>query len=246
VGTEVAFNAAGSTVDNTAIPIYAWTFGDAGTGTGVSVTHTYLAAQPSISVTLTISYTGVSGCSHVSTPPPFAVNSAAAPTITVGPDPLITEICPDGSETMQLSVIGAFNTFIWNTGSTTASIQVTEPDTYTVITTDANGCIGNAQTILTEKPGCEEGAEGDSYTIPKVFTPNGDLSNDMWIIVPSVQECTMNIFDGRGRRIFETKNFPDSGWDGFANGKLVPDGTYYYVLACPSAKPVTGSVLIVR
>lgn len=243
VGTEVAFNAAGSTVDNTATPVYAWTFGDAGTGTGVSATHTYATALPSVSVTLTISYSGVSGCSNVSTPPTFSVNNATAPTITIGPDPLVTEICANGSETIELSVVGAFNSFTWSTGATTAAIQVTGPDTYSVTTTDANGCTGNAQTIISEKSGC---TEAGSYAIPKVFTPNGDLTNDLWIIVPSVQECTMNIFDGRGRRIFETKSFSDSGWDGIANGKPVPDGTYYYVLACPSSKPVTGSVLIVR
>jgi hypothetical protein len=56
----------------------------------------------------------------------------------------------------------------------------------------------------------------------------------------------VNIFDGRGRRVFETKSFPVTGWDGVANGKPVPDGTYYYVMGCPGSKPVTGSVLIVR
>ena len=242
VGTQVTFNAAGSTVDNTATTVYTWTFGDASNGTGVSATHTYASPLTNVSASLTISYSGVTGCSNVSTPASFNVSSATAPTITV--DPVATEICPDGSETIALSVVGTFSTFAWSTGGTSASIQVTTPDTYSVITTDANGCTGNAETILTEKPGCTGGAP----TIPKVFTPNGDLANDLWVItsIPNVQEFQMNVFDGRGRRIFESKNFPVTGWDGIANGKPVPDGTYYYVLACPSSKPVTGSVLIVR
>ena len=244
VGTQVTFNAAASTFDNSVTPNYSWTFGDASTGSGVSPTHTYNAAIASVSVTLTINYAGVTGCSNASTPPTFSVSAATAPVITV--DPVVTEICPDGSETVALSVAGTFTSFAWSTGGATASIQVDEPGTYSVQTVDANGCTGNAQTILTEKAGCEGGTVDPS--IPKVFTPNGDLANDLWVItsVPNIQECTVNIFDGRGRRVFETKSFPVTGWDGVANGKPVPDGTYYYVMGCPGSKPVTGSVLIVR
>jgi gliding motility-associated-like protein len=242
VGTQVSFDASASTVDNTATPNYSWTFGDASNGTGVTATHTYATALSNVTVTLTINYAGVTGCSNNSTPPTFNVNSATAPTITV--DPLVTEICPDGSESVSLSVAGTFTSFDWSTGGATASITVDQPGTYSVETVDANGCTGNAETILTEKAGCEGGAP----SIPKVFTPNGDSSNDLWVItsVPNIQECTINIFDGRGRRVFETKSFPVTGWDGVANGKPVPDGTYYYVMGCPGAKPVTGSVLIVR
>lgn len=244
VGTQASFNASGSTVDNTATPNYSWTFGDASSGTGVSPTHTYTSAQSNVAATLTITYSGITGCTSSSNPPTFNVNSATAPVITV--DPVVTEICPDGSEIVTLSVAGTFTSFDWSTGGATASIQVDEPGTFTVETVDANGCTGNAQTILTEKPGCDGGEI--TPAIPKVFTPNGDLANDLWIItsVPNIQECTMNIFDGRGRRILETKSFPATGWDGVANGKPVPDGTYYYVLGCPGSKPVTGSVLIVR
>jgi gliding motility-associated-like protein len=244
VGTQAAFNASASTVDNTVTANYAWTFGDASNGTGVTATHTYTAAQSNVTVTLTISYSGVTGCTNNSTPPTFNVNAATAPVIAL--DPVVTEICPDGSETVALSVSGSFTSFDWSTGGTTASIQVDEPGTYSVETVDANGCTGNAQIILTEKTGCEGGEISPS--IPKVFTPNGDLANDLWVItdVPNIQECQINIFDGRGRRVFETKSFPVTGWDGVANGKPVPDGTYYYVIGCPDSKPVTGSILIVR
>jgi hypothetical protein len=40
--------------------------------------------------------------------------------------------------------------------------------------------------------------------------------------------------------------FPINGWDGTSNGTALPDGTYYYVFGCPSGKPVTGAVLILR
>lgn len=243
VGTEVTFDATGSTTDNTApLPSYAWDFDDATNGTGETALHTYAAAQTGVSVTLTLSYPGITGCSDVFTMPDFDVNNATAPTITA--DPAVTEICSDGSETVTLTVTGTFASFDWSTGATTAFIDVMAPATYSVETVDNNGCIGNTEIILTEKPGC---SGGDPF-IPKVFTPNGDLSNDLWLItsVPNIQDCTMNIFDGRGRRVYEVKGFPVTGWDGVANGKPVPEGTYYYVMGCPGSKPVTGSVLIVR
>ena len=57
----------------------------------------------------------------------------------------------------------------------------------------------------------------------------------------------MNVFDGRGRRVLQKKGYPVSGWDGVSDeGKEVPQGTYFYVLSCPSEVPTTGSVLIVR
>jgi gliding motility-associated-like protein len=56
----------------------------------------------------------------------------------------------------------------------------------------------------------------------------------------------MNIFDGRGRKIYEVKGYPIEGWDGSYDGKEVPAGTYYYVFSCPDLPPATGSVLVVR
>jgi gliding motility-associated-like protein len=246
VGTEVTFDATASTVDNTApTPVYAWNFGDASNGTGVTTTHTYVAASASVPASLTISYTGVTGCTGSSSPGPFVVNAATAPSITA--DPVVTEICGDGSETVLLEVVGTYSNYDWTpTGPNAATFTANTHGTYSVVTTDANGCTGNAEIIFTAKPGCDPGAAG----IPKVFTPNGTgpAQTETWIItgVPNLDECTMSVFDGRGRRVFEVKGFPATGWDGIANGKPVPDGTYYYVLGCPGAKPVTGSVLIVR
>lgn len=243
VGTQVTFNASGSTIDNTApAPTYSWNFGDASNGTGVSAAHTYASAQASVSVSLTVSYPGVTGCSNVSTPPAFNVENATAVVITA--DPAVTEICSDGTEQVTLAITGSFTDIDWSNGGTNSSILITGPGIYSVTTVDANGCIGNDDIELTSNPTCEAG----SASIPKVFTPNGDMANDFWVItsVPNLNECTMNVFDGRGRRVYETTGFPTTGWDGVSNGSPVPSGTYYYVLSCPGATPVTGSVLIVR
>ncbi|MEO5601053.1 MAG: gliding motility-associated C-terminal domain-containing protein, partial [Cyclobacteriaceae bacterium] len=79
---------------------------------------------------------------------------------------------------------------------------------------------------------------------PLAFSPNGDGFNDLWNIRAELNaDCSLSIFDGRGRRIFENKG---ENWDGTYQGKSVPDGTYYFVYGCPDQKPLTGSVLVFK
>jgi gliding motility-associated-like protein len=57
--------------------------------------------------------------------------------------------------------------------------------------------------------------------IPKIFTPNGDGIND--IFMPGYN---ITVFDRLGIEIFKG----DNGWDGTYKGKLVPFDIYFYVL----------------
>ncbi|MEI7724573.1 MAG: gliding motility-associated C-terminal domain-containing protein [Bacteroidota bacterium] len=71
------------------------------------------------------------------------------------------------------------------------------------------------------------------YTLPNVFTPNGDGSNDFFIPFPdytSVSEVNMKIFDRWGKLVFDTNN-PDILWDGKDKTTNQPcsDGTYFYI-----------------
>jgi gliding motility-associated-like protein len=113
---------------------------------------------------------------------------------------------------------------------------------------DNNGCAGTDELILEPKPECDDEVPPVNVTIPKVFSPNFDNVNDFWVIggVENYPDCNMNVFDGRGRRIYQVTGFPVTGWDGTSNGKAVPEGTYYYVFGCPNAPPISGSVLVVR
>lgn len=247
VGTLVTFNASSSTVDNSATVNYVWDFGDSGSGSTTvnQVTHTYVAASASVTSKLTINYTGVSGCSHSITKN-FAVSAQEPIEITATPN--VTEICRNGSESVELTITNSYPSISWSTGANTVAVTVTTPATYTVTVTTTGGCVITDEYELFEKSGCGE-TPSITVQIPKAFTPNGDTKNDNWVITTeegSVTECVMNVFDGRGRRVHEIKGYPDTGWDGVVNGKPVPDGTYYYVMNCPGSKPVSGSVLIVR
>jgi len=237
VNTPVTFTSA-STSDTRATAVLAWAFGDTNTSAQASTTHTYTTAQ-TFSPQLTISYSGVTGCSN-------AISKSI--NIVAGTVPVIeatkSEICPD--ELSTLSLAGTFSSFLWNTNAITSSIDITTPGDYSVNTVDANGCAGIATLTVATKVSCEP--INTNLEFPLIFTPNGDTQNDRWVI-PGAEnkvDCTMTVFDGRGRKVFQKTGYPIEGWDGIVDGKEVPQGTYYYVFNCPNATPITGSVLVVR
>lgn len=71
----------------------------------------------------------------------------------------------------------------------------------------------------------------DGILIPNVFTPDGDGVNDVWYIPNSgLREFHVEIYDRWGLKVFET-TADEIRWDGYSTaGKLLSDGTYYYVL----------------
>ena len=221
--------------------IYAWEFGDNTTSDLKNPTHAYATAQ-TYSPKLTVSYMDVTGCINAITKS-ISIVKGTTPTIV----PTKTELCTDGSQTSTLAVTGTFTSYLWSTSATSFSIDVTLPGEYSVETVDPIGCSGTSSVTITENPSCSETNLEEDF--PNVFTPNGDSQNDFWVIpnAENKQECTMNIFDGRGRKIYEKKGFPIAGWDGVSDeGKAVPAGTYYYVMNCPDEPQKTGSLLIVR
>lgn len=70
------------------------------------------------------------------------------------------------------------------------------------------------------------------YTLPNVFTPNGDRVNDQFIPFPyrGVKKIDLQVFNRWGQQVFSTTD-PDIKWDGTLNnsGEPVPDGVYFYV-----------------
>ena len=71
----------------------------------------------------------------------------------------------------------------------------------------------------------------DGIIIPNVFTPDGDGTNDVWYIPNSgLSAFHVDIYDRWGLKVFES-TADQIRWDGHSSaGKLLSDGTYYYVL----------------
>jgi len=70
------------------------------------------------------------------------------------------------------------------------------------------------------------------YTLPNIFTPNGDGLNDFFHPFPYsfVKDIDIEIFDRWGINMFSTTN-PDINWDGTNQSTKgnCPDGVYYYI-----------------
>jgi gliding motility-associated-like protein len=169
------------------------------------------------------------------------IASKPVPVLSVSASP--TQI--QRGQSAQLLASGA-DTYKWSPAATLNNATIDNPiatpastTEYTVEGTITGQCPAVAKIKITV-------GGGITLNAPAAFTPNGDGQNETWVI-PDLEEygdCSMSIFDGRGRRIFQQAGY--TPWDGTSNGKQVPAGTYYYVFACPGEKPATGSVLVVR
>jgi gliding motility-associated-like protein len=70
------------------------------------------------------------------------------------------------------------------------------------------------------------------YTLPNVFTPNNDGTNDLFGPFPyrGVERIELQVFNRWGQVVFTTDD-PEIGWRGThqETGEHLPDGVYYYV-----------------
>ncbi len=113
--------------------------------------------------------------------------------------------------------------YLWNTGATTPSIQVTDIGIYSLTLTNNAGCSGTASVRIHK----------DCYSdIPNAFSPNGDGSNDFFyprqLLTSSARKCHLKIFNRWGQMVFETRLKEGRGWDGRFNGTDQPAGLYIY------------------
>ncbi len=116
--------------------IYNWSNGS----TTASIT-----VNPSITTTYTVTVTDLNGCSETSS---IQVIVNALPTIIISGD---TEICIGDNTTLTAS---GGSVYIWNTGDTTASINVAPSinTNYSVTVTNINGCNDSANVTVIVNP----------------------------------------------------------------------------------------------
>jgi hypothetical protein len=131
------------------------------------------ATTSSINVTQSGSYsvtvTNADGCSTTSSATTVTVNANPAATIGAsGP----TTFCTGGSVTLAAS---AGSSYLWSTGATTSSIDVTQSGGYTVTVTNANGCsTTSAATNVTVNP--KPATPAITPSGPTAFCPGGSVT----------------------------------------------------------------------
>lgn len=112
--------------------------------------------------------------------------------------------------------------YLWSTGATTPTIQVTEPGNYLIATTNICGTITDTASISFYYCDIE---------FPNVFTPNSDGTNDYFQMLfyggLSTFECI--IVNRWGNTIREFAN-PAFQWDGTdEKGDKMEEGVYFYI-----------------
>ncbi len=107
-------------------------------------------------------------------------------------------------------------------------VQPQQTTTYTVTITDENGCVTSDDiTVFVNKP-------RDVY-IPNVFSPNGDGTNDVFMIFGGRDVAKVHsflVFNRWGEAIFEVYDFPPNdplyGWDGHYRSRLYNTAVFAY------------------
>ncbi|QRR02961.1 PKD domain-containing protein [Dyadobacter sandarakinus] len=178
-----------------------------------------------------------------------------ADTLTVGERPspvlnLIPEyvICiPDGQSVILDANGQGLLKYEWEpSGDTTRTITVNTEGTYTVVATNAEGCVSEKSTQVVDR--CEP-----RFFIPDAFTPDGEGNNEVLEIFGAYYtNFSMRIYNRWGEVIYATNNIEDR-WDGTYKGLKVQPGSYPYVLSYeglyyPERAPIVkrGSVMVIR
>ncbi|HXC05430.1 MAG TPA: gliding motility-associated C-terminal domain-containing protein, partial [Bacteroidia bacterium] len=90
-----------------------------------------------------------------------------------------------------------------------------------------------------------------SYTIPNVFSPNGDGVNDFFFVKNSgLKSLDCHIYDRWGVQLFSFNSLTGT-WDGkTSSGQMASDGVYYYVIAIQTqtgdSKEEKGFIQLIR
>jgi gliding motility-associated-like protein len=150
--------------------------------------------------------------------------------------------CEDGEISLIITGGTPPYSILWSTMDSVKRLQHIGLGTYPVWVKDVKGC------SLYENIRMEMGH--GSYSIPNAFTPNGDGINETWEI-PSLKdkpECVVQVFDRRGKMIFESDKGYPVPWDGKDPDKnVVPVGSYFYLIrVIPDSKPYTGTVTVLK
>ena len=131
--------------------------------------------------------------------------------------------------------------FLWNdlqAQQTALATGLVGNRNYRVEVTDVNNCIYKRTVFVPLKDGC--------IFIANAITPNGDGSNDTWVIggLDGYADAYVQVVNRYGQVVFESNGYANP-WRGALNNEPLPPADYYYVVSYDKSKePLTGVVSI--
>lgn len=168
----------------------------------------------------------------------IVVSLKARPSVDLGLD---TSICKYKPITLKTGSTG-YDSYLWSTGETSASITVDKAGVYYVTVTQ-NSCVAS-DTIVVFPGDC-------AVFIPSAFTPNNDGLNETFGVIgdATFKNFSFQVFSKWGQVVFSSNNIAQK-WDGTFKGQKMPNGAYpwilYYVTGNGIRKYQQGTVLLIR
>jgi gliding motility-associated-like protein len=209
---------------------YVWSTGSTSATTNVST-----------SGLVTVTVTDAQGCTGISTPFEVLFEGPTAVFTTTPSSPQLpgTTVAVFDASTATGSAITDWS---WDFGD---GGNATSPDTswtydaagqyvITLVVTTANGCVDTVSTVYIIRPA--------DIKVPNVFSPNGDGSND-YFVIDNIEFFgnELTIFNRWGNVVHSQKDYRNQ-W----RGSDLPDGTYFYVLLLEDGREFTGHVTLLR
>lgn len=120
-------------------------------------------------------------------------------------------------------------------------VRVTQYFTYEITNTGCTEIRDSAEVVIYIE-------ETENCYVPNAFTPNGDGSNDRFIVpcLDNISEkAALSVFNRWGNLVYQTDNYL-SDWEGTHKDQPLPNGTYFYILKITNKAPQKGSIEIRR
>jgi len=132
--------------------------------------------------------------------------------------------------------------FLFSDPNSLNTIVTTDQTITITLTATENGCTLSDDLVLTVTSGLD---------IPNTFSPNGDGTNEKWIIqgIESYPDCNIKIFTRWGQEVFFATGYNDEkAWDGSKKSGLAAEGVYFYILDLNDGNSplIKGSLTLIR
>jgi gliding motility-associated-like protein len=227
---------------------FAWSHNGQGTLTNASTlfpTYTAVPADAGDTILLNLIVSGAGGCTYADTATyTIIVNPVGSAFVAAGSDATISL-----GSSAELDAVGpAIIDWSWFPATGLSNPNIPDPvasplvtTTYALTATDVNGCMAIDSVTITVE-------EDFNLVIANIVSPNGDTKNDTWIImnIENYPNTAVMIVNREGQFVYESDDY-DNSWGGTYNGKLLPDGTYYYIVTFEqSDKVYKGAVNILQ
>lgn len=220
---------------------FQWTFPSNGTITSGQGTSSVSVDWTTGSGEITVVDMGTNGCS--------SQPGTCTPTIKPSPAAQFSYTEEGTSYAFTDESTGSITAWNWNFGDGQGSSTQNPAHNYedngdsynvTLQVTAANGCMASLTQVI---------EIFQDITVPNIITPNGDGTNDFFLIkTAGIKSYDLVIVNRWGNTVFQSSD-PTVIWDGKSDGKPVDEGVYFYKLKASSATKeynYQGNVTVVR